>query len=151
MLTRPSWTQGTFSCSTPHPSTPAVRGPWRQQPSTVSSLQFTQTGRGEGCTSGSQDDWRPPCNEDSISPMFPIVSGRALIGQDRVTCSPTEPMSSHPHPTSWTDYGEGVVLRENEVLLPEEGVAMWQGKAAEHLLPLSSKLRLCGHLLNPHL
>lgn len=38
-----------------------------------------------------------------------------------------------------------------KVLLPEEGVAMWQGKAAEHLLPLSSKLRLCGHLLNPHL
>lgn len=101
----------------------------------MSNLQFTQTVRGEGCTSGSQDDWRPPCNEDSNSPMFPIFSGRALIGQDRVTCSPTEPMRSHPHPTSWTDYGEGVVLRENEGAVTRRGSSDVAGKSSRASAP----------------
>lgn len=37
----------------------------------------------------------------------------ALIGQGGVTCSPMEPMRSHPHPTWWAKYGGGVVLQGN--------------------------------------
>lgn len=47
-------------------------------------------------------------NHILIPKLVPEVKGRsrALIGQSRVTCSLTEPMRSHAHPASWTDYAE---------------------------------------------
>lgn len=76
-------------------------------------------------------------NHILIPELVPEVEERsgALIGQDRVTCSPTEPMKSHPHPTSWTESGEGVVLRENEGAVTRRGSGYVAGKSSRASAP----------------
>lgn len=93
-------------------------------------------------------------NHILIPELVPEVKerSRALTGQDRATCSPTEPNEKSPPPQPrGLNTGKEWSSEKTKVLLPEEGVGMRQGKAAERLLPLSSKLRLCGHRLTPHL
>lgn len=73
-------------------------------------------------------------NHILIPKLVPEVKGRsrALIGQSRVTCSLTEPMRSHAHPASWTDYAECSSKKMPSVLPEEEGVGTWQGKQQSH-------------------